>query len=123
MEYLETLCALEGAVMACQALVLVWAGEVCQIMATYTTLGAWLPCLQGSMLWGLQSRVRLQEYAIDSTAQWVLSSAWGQRVFSQGWRGLCMVLRLWLLWLLWLSLWWLLPAFRHTWKDETGFGQ
>lgn len=63
------------------------------------------------MLWGLQAWVGLQEYTIDSTAQWVLSRARGQRVFSQGWRGLCMVLRLWCLRLLWLSLRWLLPAF------------
>lgn len=102
---------------------LVWAREVCQIVTTHTAFGAWLPCLQGCMLWGLQAWVRLQEYAIDSTTQWVLSRAWGQRVFSQGWWGLCMVLRLWWLWLLWLSLWWLLPAFRHAWEDETGFGQ
>lgn len=97
--------------MTCQALMLVWTGQVCQIMATHTTLGAWLPCLQGCMLWGLQAWVRLQENAIHSAAQWVLSRAWGQRVFSQGWRWLCVVLRLWCLWLLWLSLWWLLPAF------------
>lgn len=88
-----------------------WAGQVCQIMATHTTFGAWLPCLQGCMLWGLQAWVRLQEYTIDSTAQWVLSRARGQRVFSQGWWWFCMVLRLWCLWLLWLSLWRLLPAF------------
>lgn len=75
------------------------------------------------MLWGLQAWVRLQKYAIDRTAQWVLSCSWGQRVFSQGrWR-LCVVLRLRCLRLLWLRLWWLLPAFRHAWEDETGFGQ
>lgn len=109
--------------MACQALVLVRAGEVREVMATHTTFGARLPCLQRCMLWGLQAWVRLQQYAIDSTAQRVLSRARGQRVFSQGWRWLCMVLRLWWLWLLWLRLWWLLPTFRHAWEDETGFGQ
>lgn len=90
---------------------LVWAGQVCQIMATHATFGAWLPCLQGCMLWGLQAWVGLQEYTIDSTAQGVLSRARGQRVFSQGWWGLRMVLWLWCLWLLWLRLRWLLPAF------------
>lgn len=54
--------------MACQALVLVRAGEVCKVMATHTTFGAGLPCLQRCMLWGLQAWVRLQQYAIDSTA-------------------------------------------------------
>lgn len=102
---------------------LVWAREVCQIVTTHTTFGAWLPCLQGCMLWGLQAWVRLQEYTIDSTTQRVLSRAWGQRVLSQGWRGLRVVLRLWWLRLLRLSLWWLLPAFRHAWEDEIGFGQ
>lgn len=97
--------------MACQALVLMWAGQVCQIMATHTTFGAWLPCLQGCMLRGLQAWVRLQEYAVHGTAQWVLRRARRQRVFSQGWWCLCVVLGLWCLWLLGLSLWWLLPAF------------
>lgn len=97
--------------MACQALVLMRTGQVCQIMATHATFGARLPGLQGCMLWGLEAWVGLQEYAVHGTAQGVLGRAWGQRVLSQGWRCLCMVLRLRRLWLLWLSLRWLLPAF------------
>lgn len=110
--------------MARQALVLVWAGQVCQVMTAHTTLGSWLTCcLQGLMLWGLQAGVRLQEDAIDGTAQRVLSRAWGQRVLGKGWWWFCMVLRLRWLRLLRLCLWRLLPAFRHTWKDETGLGE
>lgn len=63
------------------------------------------------MLWGLQAWVWLQEDAIDSTAQGVLSCAWGQCVLRQGWWWFCMVLRLRWLWLLWLCLWRLLPGF------------
>ena len=48
--------------MARQALVLMWAGQVCQVMTTHATLGARLPCgLQGHVLWGLQAGLRLQE--------------------------------------------------------------
>jgi hypothetical protein len=75
------------------------------------------------MLGGLQAGVRLQEDAIDSTAQGILSCAWGQRMLSQGWGWLCMVLGLRWLWLLGLCLRRLLPTFRHTWEDETGFGE
>lgn len=110
--------------MACQALVLVWAGQVRQVMTTHPTLGAWLPCrLQGCMLGRLQACFRLQEDAIHGTAQGVLGRAWGQCVLSQGRRGLCMVLGLRGLGLLGLCLWWLLPTFRHAWEDEAGFGE
>lgn len=110
--------------MARQTLVLMRTGQVRQVVTTHTTFGAWLSCcLQGRVLWGLQARVWLQEDAIDGTAQGVLRRARGQCVLRQGWRWLCMVLRLRWLWLLWLRLWRLLPAFRHAWEDETGFGE
>lgn len=110
--------------MARQALVLVWAGQVCQVMTTHPALGALLACrLEGCMLCGLQAWVRLQEDAIDSTAQRVLSRAWGQRVLRQGRWWFCMVLRLWWLRLLRLCLWRLLPGFRHAWEDETRLGE
>lgn len=98
--------------MARQALVLMRAGQVCQVVTAYTTLGAGLACcLQRCVLWGLQAPIRLQEDAIHSTAQGVLRCAWGQRMLREGRRWLRVVLRLWWLWLLRLRLWWLLPAF------------
>lgn len=110
--------------MARQALVLMWAGQVRQVMTTHATLGARLPRgLQGHVLRGLQAGLRLQEDAIDRAAQGVLSRAWGQRVLRQGRRGFSMVLRLWGLRLLRLRLRRLLPALRHAWEDETGFGE
>lgn len=110
--------------MAGQALVLMRAGKVRQIMTAHAALGARLAgCLQRCVLRGLQARVWLQEDAIDRTAQGVLSRAWRQCVFSQGWWWFCVVLRLGRLRLLRLCLRRLLPAFRHAWEDETGFGE
>lgn len=74
MENLEALRALKRAVVARQALVLMRAGQVCQVVTAHTALGARLTgCLQGRVLRGLEARVGLQEDAIDSTAQGVLS--------------------------------------------------
>lgn len=107
-EDLQALGTLERAVMAWQALVLMGVGEVSEVMATHPAFVGWLSSLDGCMLVVLQSGVRLEQDAVDSTAQGVVSSAGRDGVL---WEGGCpsVVLLRWrrLLWLLLL----LLPAF------------
>lgn len=105
-EDLQALGTLERAVMAWQALVLMGVGEVSEVMATHPTFVGWLSSLDRGVLVVLQSGVRLEQDAVDGTAQGVVSSAGRDGVL---WEGGCpsVVLLRWLLWLLLL----LLPAF------------
>lgn len=86
LEDLHALGALEGAVLVHHALVLVWVGQVRDVVPTGATLVAALAAhLQGGLLgwhwvwlgvlavrrW-CQGRVWLQDNPVDSTPQWVL---------------------------------------------------
>lgn len=106
-EDLQALGTLERAVMAWQALVLMGVGEVSEVVATHTAFVGRLSSLDGGVLVVLQARVRLEQDAVDGTAQGVVSSAGRDGVL---WQGSCpsvVLLRRRLLWLLLL----LLPAF------------
>lgn len=108
-EDLQALGALERAVMAWQALVLMGVGEVSEVMATHPTFVGRLSSLDGGVLVVLQTWVWLEQDAVDSTAQGVVSSAGRDGVL---WKGGCpsVVLLWWWRRLLWLLLL-LLPAF------------
>lgn len=107
-EDLQALGTLERAVMAWQALVLVGVGEVSEVMATHPAFVGWLSSLDGGVLVVLQSGVRLEQDAVDGTAQGVVGSAGRDGVL---WKGGCpSVVLLWRRRLLWLLLL-LLPAF------------
>lgn len=108
-EDLQALGALERAVMAWQALVLMGVGEVSEVVATHPTFVGRLSSLDGGVLVVLQTWVWLEQDAVDSTAQGVVSSAGRDGVL---WEGGCpsVVLLWWRRLLLWLLLL-LLPAF------------
>lgn len=108
-EDLQTLRTLERAVMARQTLMLVGVGEVREVMATHPALVGRLSGLERGVLVVLQARVRLEQDAVDGTAQRVVRSAGWDGMLREGGCPSVVLLRRWrrLLWLLLL----LLPAF------------
>lgn len=104
-EDLQALGTLERAIMAWQALVLMRVGEVSEVVATHPTFVGQVSNLEGGVLSVLQTRVWLEQNAIDSTAQGAVSAG-RDGVLCEGGCPSVVLLR-WLRWLLLL----LLPTF------------
>lgn len=72
-EDLQALRALERAVVPRQALVLMWIGQVSEVMATHATFVGGFSSLDRWVLVVLQIGVWLEQDAVDCTTQGVLS--------------------------------------------------